>query len=83
MVHKLKTWPEYFLLMEKGEKNFELRKNDRGFKAGHKLILEEYDPLTKSYTGQILHKKISYVLQGTCGETFGLKAGYCVLALQD
>ena len=39
--HELKTWPEYFEAVKDGTKNFELRKDDRGFKAGDHLVLAE------------------------------------------
>lgn len=31
-IHYLKIWPDYFDLIYRGEKTFELRKNDRDFK---------------------------------------------------
>jgi ASC-1-like (ASCH) protein len=83
MVHHLKTWPEYFGLLKSGEKNFELRKNDRDFKAGDELVLEEFDPKSSNYTGQTLRMKITYVLEGTLAENFGLQPGYCILALKN
>ncbi len=82
MVHELKTWIEYFQLVECGVKPFELRKNDRDFLAGHELLLREYDKVTKKYTGRILHRKITYVLQGLEAETFGLKEGFCIMGLE-
>jgi len=82
MVHELKTWPEYFQLMVNGEKPFELRKNDRDFKAGHSLFLREYDDSSKEYTGRTLNRKITYVLEGDEAETFGLKKGFCILGLE-
>jgi hypothetical protein len=42
--HELKTWPKYFKAVQKGEKTFELRKNDRDFKKGDILILREFVP---------------------------------------
>lgn len=83
MVHELKTWGKYFQLMASGEKSFELRKNDRGFLAGHELLLREYNPLTQTYTGQTLHRKIIYVLENSEAEEFGLKPGYCILELRE
>jgi hypothetical protein len=43
-VHELKTWPEYFKAIKKGEKTFELRKNDRDFEKGDILVLREFIP---------------------------------------
>lgn len=33
-VHELKTWPTYWDAVERGEKLFEVRENDRFFQAG-------------------------------------------------
>lgn len=43
-VHFLKTWPGFFLALQKGEKTFELRKNDRDFVCGDVLNLKEFRP---------------------------------------
>lgn len=83
MIHELKTWIKYFQLMANGEKSFELRKNDRDFKAGDELLLREYDKDTKKYTGNILHRKITFVLQGKEAEAFGLKEGFCIMGLEN
>lgn len=42
-VHELKTWPYYFEEVWNGTKTFEVRKNDRDFRVGDTLILQEYD----------------------------------------
>lgn len=83
MVHELKTLEKYFNAMATGEKNFELRKNDRSFGIGHELLLREYNPHSKSYTGRILRRKINYVLGGSEAEQFGLKPGYCIMGLKE
>jgi hypothetical protein len=44
MLHELKIWPQYFDAVMTGRKNFEVRKNDRGFQAGDVVILREWDP---------------------------------------
>ena len=43
-VHELKILPEYYKAQKAGKKNFEIRKNDRDYKVGDKLVLKEYDP---------------------------------------
>ena len=83
MVHELKTWEPWFAAMTSGEKCFELRKNDRGFMAGHELLLREYDPQSQTYSGRTLRRKISYVLSGSEAEAFGLKPGYCIMSLTE
>lgn len=42
--HDLKCWPEFFDAIARGEKTFEVRKNDRGFQKGDRLRLLKYDP---------------------------------------
>ena len=42
MTHHLKTKTEYFQAVIDGKKPFEIRFNDRDFKSGDRVILEEY-----------------------------------------
>jgi len=60
---KKKIWPEYFELVSSGKKKFELRANDFDIKEGDTIILEEWDPKTKQYTGKSIEKKVSYILK--------------------
>lgn len=60
---KKKTWPEYFQKILDGEKTFELRLADFKCKEGDILVLEEWDPKTKEYTGRVLEKKVTFVLK--------------------
>ncbi len=60
---KKKIWPEYFDAIVSGKKKFELRLNDFDVAEGDKLILEEWDPKTKEYTGRKIEKKVTYVLK--------------------
>lgn len=85
MIHELKTWPHFFSAIASGDKNFEVRKNDRNFQLGDELLLREFKPENyddevpgEHYTGRILHRQIRYILQG--GE-FGINEGYVVLGL--
>jgi len=57
-----KVWPEYFDKVNSGEKRFELRVADFDVKEGDTLILEEWDPKTKEYTGRKIEKKVDFVL---------------------
>ena len=50
--HELKIHPEYYEARISGKKMWEHRKNDRGFWVGDKVILREWDPETKEYTGR-------------------------------
>ena len=62
--HHLKIAPEYFDKVFKGEKTFELRKNDRCFEKGDCIILHEYEPNGAEYTGRIGSYLITYILEG-------------------
>jgi len=77
--HALKTWPIYFDRSINGQKNFEARKNDRDFQTGDMVLLEEYDPDFKKYTGRWIRGRITYVLSG---ETFGIRPGFCVFGYE-
>ena len=56
-----KIWPEYFEAVMTGKKKFELRLNDFEIHEGDTLVLEEWDPKTKEYTGRKVEKKVTYV----------------------
>jgi len=62
MEHQLKTWPIFFWDVVTGAKTFEIRKDDRNFKVGHKLVLKEYDPETKIYTGEECTVNVDYTI---------------------
>lgn len=58
-----KIWPEYFDQVTSGQKKFELRLADFQIGVGDTLILKEWDPKTKAYTGRQLKTEITYVLK--------------------
>ena len=58
---KKKIWPEYFEAVESGKKKGELRLNDFEVNEGDTLVLEEWDPKTKEYTGRKMEKKVTDV----------------------
>jgi hypothetical protein len=72
----LKTWPKYFDAVKRGSKTFEIRKNDRPFLIGQKLVLQEYDPDDEKYTGREIERRISYMTD------FEQKPGFVVLGLE-
>ena len=78
--HKLKTWPEYFQRVMTRQKTFELRKNDRDFQVGDKILLQEYDPQTQQYTGNEYHTYIKYMIENK--PDLGLKPGYCIFGIE-
>lgn len=50
-IHK-KIWPKYFDEVASGKKKFELRLADFEVNPEDRLILEEWDPNSKQYTGR-------------------------------
>jgi ASC-1-like (ASCH) protein len=60
---KKKIWPEYFELVKSGKKKFELRLADFKIKEEDVLVLEEWDPKKKEYTGRKLKKKVKYIVK--------------------
>lgn len=59
--HVLKILPEYFEAQKSGKKAFEIRKNDRNYKVGDYLKLNEYDPKIKKPTGRAILVEITYI----------------------
>lgn len=74
--HKVKIWPEHYRDVKALRKLYEVRKDDRGYRVGDILELQEWDPKKEKYTGNELERKIGHILDL---EEFGLGQGYVVL----
>jgi len=60
--HSLKTWSRYFKEVVAGRKRFEIRNDDdRDFRVGQRVILRDYMPRAKRYTGKRAIVKILYL----------------------
>ena len=77
--HILKTWPQFFELVRRGDKTFEVRKNDRNYAVGDTLLLHEFDPATDSYSGRKTDKVVTYVMRGGA---FGVAEDHVVMAIR-
>ena len=75
-IHEIKIAAMYYEDVVSGKKSFELRKNDRGYKQGDKLIMLEFKD--GKYTGRIVNADIVYMLE----DYTGLAEGYCILGIQ-
>ena len=77
MIHDLKILPEYFVEVVRGNKTFEVRKDDRPFNVGDELIL--YEVNCGKYTGRNIKVIITYILRNPdyC------KEGYCILGFKQ
>ena len=63
MKHKKKTWPQDFQKILDGKKTFDLRLADWKCHEGDTLVLQEWDPQTKKYTGRSIEKEITYIVK--------------------
>lgn len=68
--HYLKIKPEYYQAIERGEKTFEVRFNDRDYKKYDVLHLQEW--CGGEYTGREIIADVSYLLDDPdyCKEGF-------------
>lgn len=88
--HELKTWAIYWDAVERGEKLFEVRKNDRFFQVGDVVELHRWNPDKLCFEDQrgecssypqkagTLRFRVGPVLQG--GQ-FGIEPAFCVFSL--
>ena len=67
---KKRTWPEYFDLILSEKKKYDMRIDDFEVKEGDTLVLEEWDPATRQYTGRKLEKEVGYVGKWKFGDAF-------------
>jgi hypothetical protein len=86
--HELKVWPEYFTALERGEKTFEFRRDDRtpAYQVGDVLRLREWgfdvssvDAVRagrEAYTGRECLRRVTYVARGGV-----IPDGYCVMSV--
>ena len=58
--HKVKSWSYLFQQHVSGARVHDLRINDRDYKVGDKVILQEYDNTKGDYTGAELAVEITY-----------------------
>ena len=58
-----KVWPIFFQKILEGDKTFELRLADFECNMGDILVLKEWSPETKEYTGRVIEKEVTYTLK--------------------
>ena len=89
--HDLKCWPEFFDAVADGRLTFQVRKNDRGYQAGDRLVLRKYNPASSfgptylspdGYNANIdraakVEVDVTYVLSG-----WGIEPGYVVMGVK-
>jgi hypothetical protein len=90
--HVLKAWPHPFAQVLDGTKTHEYRRDDRGFKKGHILVLREWDPepespdgnelgdvLPRGYTGREVRVVVTYISRGPM---WSIPEGYAVMSVR-
>ena len=68
--HDLKIWKEFYKEVYSGTKTFEIRKNDRDFKVGDILVLNEFDTELGEQTGAWCTAEITYITDWQQQEDF-------------
>lgn len=79
-IHELKIAPNFFQQVVRGNKTFEIRKDDRGFQKGDHVILKEFSESlgyldSQRYTGLSVSAEIGFVT------SFEQQKGYVVFSL--
>lgn len=78
MKHELKCWPEFYRKIIRGDKTFEIRKNDRDFNEGDELWLREWHPVAEEYSGRETAVEVTYLIRGG----FGLLPNWCCMSIR-
>lgn len=78
-VHHLKAWTPMFREIKYGKRDFDVRKNDRDYKVGDTLILNDFDPVKEKFTGDWAPRLITFKFDN---KQF-VKEGYVILGLRE
>lgn len=76
--HELKVWGDFFEPLWSGDKRFELRKDDRGYKVGDTLMLREWSK-QNGYSGRWIRTEVTYILNGLPW----LQTGYVCMSINE
>lgn len=83
VVHELKCWTGFFEEMFNGRKNFDIRKDDRGYREGDVLRQREFiapeEAARGTYTGRELRQRVTYIMRGPM---LGLQAGWVIMSVE-
>lgn len=96
--HELKIWPVFFAAVRNGTKPFEVRRDDRKFEPGDRLVLQEFEPC-ETCGGSGMHdfrrdcsaphghytgqELEAKITFKLPGGHWGIEHGYCVLGLGE
>lgn len=77
-IHYVKCESTFFEDVVNNYKPFEVRKNDRDYRAGDDMVLREWDKALQEFTGREDRVTIIYLLENYPG----IEPGYCVLRIE-
>jgi Domain of unknown function (DUF3850) len=84
--HQVKSWPQFFELILSGKKTHELRRiDDRDFRVGDLLLLQEFDAKTNRYSGRELTVRITYITSADLPCAYSedaLHPDFCILSIK-
>lgn len=87
MIIEKKAWPDMFAKVLSGEKKHEIRLDDFSINQGDILVLKEWDPKKKEYTGREVKKKIGFITRTKKLKYWSqediIKSGFVVMDLED
>ncbi len=92
MTHSLKTLAPYWYAIQRGEKRFEVRRDNRGFQKGDTLLLRlmtetstgwqfetpEGTPTSNEHNAATITARVDWILTG--GQ-LGIEPGYVVMSI--
>lgn len=86
ITHKVKSWTHLFEAAAEGRKTHDLRYvNERDYRIGDFLLLQEFDHVAQRYTGRECLVEITYVTsdQMPCALfRNAIDRGYCILSIR-
>lgn len=81
MIHHIKCWPKFYEAVVSGKKRFEYRQNDRDFKEGDFIVLEEFEYDDRLYTGREEMFRVLYTLSHN--DIKSLPEGYVIMSISE
>ena len=82
-IHILKTWPEQWDAIDRGDKTFEARRDDRGFSVGDALVLRRFCPGEGvTMMGGAPVDQTVWVTHILRGGQFGIEPGHVVMSVR-
>ena len=78
--HELKTWPGQYQAIVEGRKTHEVRRDDRDFRVGDRLWLQEFHPETRHLSGRGCLVEVTYITRPE--DHSGVTPGHCVMTVR-